>query len=136
MILGVGLAGFFLVIADDAETPSTEPEFDAAEALEEELTALENTYEACGESSDGIEVRDDGFTLIISRAVADEYPEASWKDLECVFNLIDLPAYIESHIGQTRALDGRQEAEFDNYQLSWSYHPDNGLNLTITDTTR
>lgn len=32
-------------------------------------------------------------------------------------------------MGQTRALDGRQSDSNDKYEVSWSYHPDNGLEV-------
>jgi len=32
-------------------------------------------------------------------------------------------------MGQTRALDGRQNASCNKYEVSWSYHPDNGLEV-------
>lgn len=32
-------------------------------------------------------------------------------------------------MGQTRALDGRQTDENDNFSVSWSYHPNKGLNV-------
>jgi len=31
-------------------------------------------------------------------------------------------------MAQTRALDGRQSFESDEFTVTWSYHPDNGLN--------
>ena len=31
---------------------------------------------------------------------------------------------------KTTALMGRQSAETDKYKVSWTYHPDNGLEVT------
>lgn len=135
VIVGIGLTGFLMIVGDDDETPTADNEVNASEAIEEESTQLEATYAECGESSPGIELRDDGLTLTISRAGAQEDLLAEWDEVACVLYSIDLPAYIESHIDQTRAIDGRQEAEFDNFQLGWNYHPDNGLSMTITDTS-
>ena len=36
-----------------------------------------------------------------------------------------------NHIESTRALDGTQEDSFGDYQARWTYHPDNGMNLTV-----
>jgi hypothetical protein len=32
---------------------------------------------------------------------------------------------------KTRALDGMQREVFDTFDVSWSYHPDNGLDIVI-----
>lgn len=29
------------------------------------------------------------------------------------------------------ALEGRQDAEWDNYSASWGYHPDSGLDIVV-----
>jgi hypothetical protein len=34
----------------------------------------------------------------------------------------------------TRALDGRQTQTADGYSYTWSYHPDNGLDIIITES--
>ena len=36
--------------------------------------------------------------------------------------------------GATRALDGRQQASWDGFEASWTYHPDNGLTLILRET--
>ena len=37
-----------------------------------------------------------------------------------------------AHIESTRALDGYQQETFGEFSASWTYHPDDGLNMTIT----
>jgi hypothetical protein len=32
----------------------------------------------------------------------------------------------------TRALDGMQSATWSSYEVTWTYHPDDGLDLIIT----
>ena len=34
-------------------------------------------------------------------------------------------------MGQTRALDGTQRAEGKNVNVSWTYHPDDGLQIVF-----
>jgi hypothetical protein len=48
-----------------------------------------------------------------------------------VLRELETPAYVTEQIGQTRALDGRQTATWGDFEASWTYHPDNGLNLVI-----
>ena len=38
--------------------------------------------------------------------------------------------YVYSEMMETTALMGRQRAENDKYEVSWSYHPDSGLEVT------
>jgi hypothetical protein len=34
---------------------------------------------------------------------------------------------------QTRALDGRQSETWEDFSASWTYHPDNGLDVLIRE---
>ena len=55
----------------------------------------------------------------------------------CLEDELDLPAFVQERIATTRALDGRQEDEWENdgvsYEASWSYHPNSGLNVVIKE---
>jgi hypothetical protein len=42
------------------------------------------------------------------------------------------PAF-SSKMDRTRALDGMQDASWDDLSASWTYHPDAGLDITVTD---
>ena len=48
-----------------------------------------------------------------------------------MLNKLDAPQSVASKIGQTRALDGRQADEWDGYEISWSYHPDDGASIVV-----
>jgi hypothetical protein len=37
-----------------------------------------------------------------------------------------------AHMTSTRALDGRQTASWDGIDAAWSYHPDSGMNMTVS----
>ena len=37
-------------------------------------------------------------------------------------------------MGQTRALDGTQEADADHVNVPWTFHPDDGLQAVFTAT--
>lgn len=52
----------------------------------------------------------------------------------CVLVQLKAPSAVSDHIDQTRALDGMQEDTWSHYKARWTYHPDNGLNMTIMDT--
>ena len=51
----------------------------------------------------------------------------------CVLDEIDAPQSVLARLGNTRALDGMQDAQWGDYAASWTYHPDDGLNLIITE---
>ena len=81
----------------------------------------------------GAQLRDGGRTLIL-----DGVKESSYRvdtvintDLLCAIRVMKIPAFVESRIGATRALDGIQSAEWGKMSAFWNYHPDNGLNISF-----
>lgn len=53
-------------------------------------------------------------------------------DTACVVAELGITDAAVTRIDQTRALDGMQDATWGDYQASWTYHPDDGLDLLIT----
>lgn len=49
----------------------------------------------------------------------------------CLLRAAVMPDFVFDSIRETRALDGRVEETFDGYRVSWNYHPDSGLNLSL-----
>lgn len=97
---------------------------------------LTEAAEACGvESAVGFFLGDDGRSLTFDMQGEDELSGASATDIYCVFSALDMPASVDSHVGQTTSMDGRQSATWDNIEIQWSYHPDRGLDgvLTVMD---
>lgn len=43
-----------------------------------------------------------------------------------------MPESVKAHMFATRALDGRQTDTWPGFSASWSYHPDDGMDLVIT----
>ncbi|MGO1267532.1 DUF2510 domain-containing protein [Microbacterium gubbeenense] len=81
-----------------------------------------------------IAVEDNGRTLLVSTKPADDDPLGiSALVLDCVYAELDTPSRVSEVISSTRALDGRQTATWDSYSASWGYHPDNGLDLIVSD---
>lgn len=75
---------------------------------------------------------DDGNTLILDMAGEEDIGLLSYDDVDCVLSALDTPSSVRVLMGSTRALDGRQSAEWDGIEASWSYHPDNGLDVLLT----
>lgn len=58
---------------------------------------------------------------------AGEYDGPDFTDVHCIGVALDMPDSVTSRMGQTRALDGTQTADWDTFTVSWNYHPDDGL---------
>lgn len=97
-------------------------------------TRLEKAKRECAQRSPHVSLGDEGTSMVISRVLAEEDPGATWNQLSCVFVKVDIPDAVVSHIEGTRALDGRQQASWDGFEASWTYHPDDGLNLILRET--
>lgn len=60
----------------------------------------------------------------------DDYFEAdAWDAIEEVNTELGFSEALMTKMGETRSVDGRQEDENDKFRVSWTYHPDNGLEV-------
>jgi uncharacterized protein HemX len=122
---GVGFAwGHHAAKASDAAAASASVA--AAEAASDER--LSEAYQACHFRDDTLELGDDGETIVID--TRSEY--GSVDGMQCVLAELDTPESIEAAIGRTTSLMGLQSDDHDGLDYSWSYHPDNGVNMVIT----
>jgi hypothetical protein len=90
---------------------------------------LEAARDRCGAG----DLRDGGNTLILD--MEGEEPgsgSVTFDDSICVLAFLDVPASVSSRMDSTRALDGMLDAEWDGFEASWTYHPDDGLDVIIT----
>lgn len=128
---GSGAAGYAMghsaAKAEDAAAASAA----AAAASSAADARLSNAYEACTgqDAEDTVELADNGNSIIID--TRSEY--TSVAGMACVLNELETPESVLSSIGHTTAMMGSQSAENDGLNYSWSYHPDNGVNLVITN---
>lgn len=92
------------------------------------LTAAE---QKCNDGRTATQLGDGGKTLIIDssgdviKSIVDE------QTVGCVLDYLHTPAAVRSHIESTRALDGQQTDSWDGYTARWTYHPEDGLDITI-----
>lgn len=49
----------------------------------------------------------------------------------CVLNALEVPTHLIATMEQTRALDGRQTGSWGEFDASWTYHPDRGLDIIV-----
>lgn len=93
-------------------------------------TALQN----CDKPS--YPVGDGGKTLTIDTGAYANQSRAdafAISELDCLFQELDMPTSVRSHVESTRALDGMQTADWAGWFARWTYHPDSGLNMIIED---
>ena len=82
----------------------------------------------------GISLLDGGRTLKFS-ATGKYYPyfaaAGSYADVACALSVMKAPSFVTSQIDTTRALDGLQKAAWDKVSSFWTYHPNDGLNISF-----
>jgi hypothetical protein len=92
-------------------------------------TALRSAYIACGKVGD---LTDDDRTLFLDmRGEKAGSGDLSAVQIDCYFQELKMPDYIIREMGQTTALNGRQSDTWSDFSASWTYHPDNGLDVLI-----
>lgn len=112
--IGVVLVGFTALYNSGAFTPRFEKAADACEVPW--LFAL----------------GDEGKTLALGGG-GEEATMYSIEDIACILNELDAPDSVLMQIDSTRALDGMQVAEWDGITARWTYHPEPGLNIILTE---
>jgi hypothetical protein len=124
----IAVAGVVAVVAatGSSDSPSRRPlDFLSTE------TALSKAQTRCDAGTLG----DEDHTLLIDM-MGEEYSSgtATIDDVGCVLAALAAPTSVTARMDSTRALDGMQTATWDGYSASWTYHPDDGLDLIITES--
>ena len=60
-------------------------------------------------------------------------PMSDSEELECILDEAKTSDALWEQILSTTAMMGRQHASEHGWEYTWSYHPDNGLDMTITE---
>lgn len=104
----------------------------AGNVIDEALPGpITSAVEACEvEDNRWISIGDEGQSLAMD-SFGEESDGADFTDIFCVLDELDTPDSVIKRINSTRALDGRQSADWDGLSASWGYHPDNGLDIVI-----
>ena len=95
------------------------------------VARLQTAQSTCDSTHRGTTLADNGYTLTIDGAGDEDYGGLLETDLQCVFGALGMPEAVNAHIGQTRALDGRQEDSWGSFSASWTFHPDAGFDGVI-----
>lgn len=109
-------------------------------------TQLQEAYDSCYDDQikwanargdrlgDGqvLELADEGHT-IIATTVSEDSPKIYLKALACVMVALDVPTSVTTRMDSTTSLMGAQTGDDGSLHYQWSYHPDNGLQVVITE---
>jgi hypothetical protein len=92
---------------------------------------FQDVQASCDPSGSGTTIADNGKTLIIDSSGEEDLSGISYDALDCIMNAVHMSAAAQAHVGETRALDGRQQDSWDGFTASWTYHPDQGCDMVI-----
>lgn len=84
------------------------------------------------ESESWCEIASDGSWMKIDTNpydIDDYYDSDAYHKIESINSELGFSSSVYKQMGETRALDGRQSASCDNYEVSWTYHPDQGMEV-------
>lgn len=116
LFAGAGLVGGVIGINAQA----------AANAQAAKAGLISEAFEGCAlDSVEGATLSADMMSVDIDGAGTYFGPDLT--DVHCLGDALGMPDSVSSRMGQTRALDGTQTADWDTFTVSWNYHPDDGL---------
>lgn len=61
--------------------------------------------------------------------IDDSFNSEAWDKIEEVNTALGFSEALMGKMGETRSMDGRQSDENDKFKVSWTYHPDKGLEV-------
>lgn len=104
--------------AEDLKSTAT-----ANEALEKQKQKMASAYKLCTSTKASLSY--DGLSITIDSS--SKYDSEGPADIVIVIYALDLPESLVDEMSSTNALMGRQTRTYNGIEVSWSYHPDNGL---------
>jgi hypothetical protein len=131
IILGVGVSGILGGLAEDREQEAKASAAD--EAADASRTILPDAVRLCAADKEFAVEGDDGLSLTIDNKGEEDYLGGlSTRSMMCIFERLETPTAVIAHMEQTTSMDGRQTETWDNIEVSWSYHPDRGMDSVVT----
>jgi len=133
--------GALLGIAGTAATINTINDSNAKAAAEAAAKAeadkphvLKAAATKCGiTTKTGASLGDNDTSLALDGKGDEDSYGLSMTDITCVMDAIKVPDYIRAEMNKTRALDGTQRESWGNINATWSYHPNTGFNLGLSE---
>lgn len=94
------------------------------------LTRFDKAVAACALQPDTL--ADSGKTLTLD-GEGKKHVGLPIKDIACALTELKQPSSGAQKMDRTTSLMGVQEDTWDGIEASWTYHPDNGLNIILVD---
>jgi hypothetical protein len=94
--------------------------------LQQAATTCKLTHSAYAEVADG------GKTLTLDGASQAGGDGLSITQLACVLRSLKVTDAVVTQMDSTTSLQGRQTGSWSDVNASWTYHPDNGLDIILT----
>lgn len=106
-------------------------EGDSADPADAAVQHLADAADDCAEKGQP-RLGDDGHTLtVVSPGGGPRSGRVATKVSTCVLAAIDVPDSVVAKIEATTAMMGSQNDTWDAYELTWTYHPDQGLQIIV-----
>ena len=110
---------------------------DAAAAAQLAETALKallpDAVRSCKADTEYAVTGDGGLSLTIDNKGKEDYLGGlATTAMMCIFNDLNIPTAVTAHMQQTTSMDGRQTEAWDSIEVSWSYHPDRGMDSVVS----
>ncbi len=119
-LIWIGAAGVILVAAAVVAVLLTR----------DSTSVFEAAVDSCGvENNPGARIGDAGKSLMIDHRGEDESSGLTMLELDCMIDALGAPESVSVQMNATTAMQGRQTATWDGITASWTYHPDNGLDI-------
>lgn len=132
MITTSAVAGSHAQAQAAAEVQAREADA-AAEAAK--TRPLKAALDTCGISSrrSAAKLGDNDKSLQLDGGGEEDRAGLHWENVYCVLDAVKIPDSVRGQIGRTRALDGTMRESWGNISATWTYHPDAGLDIGLTE---
>lgn len=133
LVKQVALIGTTLTLGACAwSQPNASPAADSPTPTTVQAPRLASAATQCRVTDD--DVKDQGNTITFDTKGAHDAAGDPLADVACVLTTLNAPSRVVAAMDATRALDGVQKDAWDGIDARWSYHPDSGLNLILSDS--
>lgn len=142
LVIGL-IGGLALGIAIGAATSRALHDNNEAAAAGDVEGAKEDLFVAAAKRcnvSAKVEIADGGRTMIVDGEGEEAFTgDVTFGALDCIIEQVGTPRSTKQLMLETRSLDGRQSDSWDadgvEIEASWSYHPDDGLDIIFEIVT-
>lgn len=86
----------------------------------------------CDPLDAGTDLGDGDHSLSVDGTGREDSYGITMTQMTCLLDALGAPMHVRERIGMTRALDGQQQATWSGVEMSWTYHPDSGLDAILT----